>query len=89
MGNAIAHLLVTKKTSSYPFFLLYQMPELDVTTSLLVAEISKHLCISFIIRMSCMLCFVGFSCVCGVECFVVFSGFFFFFVFKLMLLREQ
>lgn len=34
------------------------MPELDVTTSLLVAEVSEHLCISFIMRISCILCSV-------------------------------
>lgn len=41
-----------EKSRLGPFCLLYQMPELDVTTSLLVAEISEHLCISFIIRIS-------------------------------------
>lgn len=51
-GNVIAHLLLGKKTSSDCFCLLYQMPEVDVTTLLLATGMSEHLCISFVMRLN-------------------------------------
>lgn len=50
-GNVIADLLLGKKASSDCFCLLYQMPELGITTLLLATEISEHLCISFLMRL--------------------------------------
>lgn len=70
VGAVIAHLLLGKKTSSDCFCVLYQMPELDVTALLLATERSEHLCISFLMKLQCILCFF---CGCGLI-FQNFSG---------------